>query len=65
MSRQQFRRWGAALSAGLLQGLAGPAVGLLIQAQLPAHAGAGSLPTGTPDVAPRANRGTPLKGVPS
>ncbi|MFG6432046.1 hypothetical protein [Roseateles sp. LYH14W] len=44
MSRQQLKRWVAPLWASLSQALGAPAVGLSIQAHLPAHRPASAQP---------------------
>jgi len=62
MSRQQFRRWVRALSTGLSQGFGSPALGLAIQAQLPAHAPAVQ-PAPALEGLQRASRGVSLTGV--
>ena len=50
MSRQQLKRWAAPLWASLSQALSGPAVGLGIQAHLPAHSPSHRLPSPQPGV---------------
>ncbi|RZL36962.1 MAG: hypothetical protein EOP35_09865 [Rubrivivax sp.] len=61
MSRKQLRRWASAMSAGLREGLGGPALHLAIQAHLPVQV-AGHQAASQAAGAGLAGRARPLSG---